>query len=422
MINPAFAWILLGVAFVAGLLAATLRLTGRRRDIAAAGWGSLSALAAYGLGFREEGWYWAIPAGAIIGWLFTAGWDLTRDSIWPTLRPIVAPDHWDLAATRPPLAPAERQTRTRVALSAAAGASGVGLMVVCGFEQACRSNVIGPSLAVYLVISLVVAWLSARFLEPIQDVALPRTNQRSTPDPAATNEASSRWRSVLGRNPVQYSVLTFVLLVLGDIGSDVLKHGLQAGGGAGVLVFLLNSLGAGVVTYYWAAAVLLRAPSVARRATYTTTIIGALIAAPFTLVYVLRILPIVPSGSGPSMQSQALFVLLIGALIFLGSSILFGLLLFGLYAYGGGLALDRLRITPVAWRVAAGLLPVALLYTLLLLLVLTLLRTLLARNGVTVEVALPASGWFTQAAMAVGWSLGLWADAHSERALNTQGH
>jgi len=135
-------WILFWIVVVAGLVGSARLPTGRRRSVVAAGWGALFGIVAYVLGFRAGGGYWAIPAGAIGGWLFISGWDFAVKAIWrPWLRPIVAPDHWALAASRPSLSAQDRRDRADVALSAASGAYGVGLMTVCGFDKVCRDVV-----------------------------------------------------------------------------------------------------------------------------------------------------------------------------------------------------------------------------------------------------------------------------------------
>lgn len=412
-----FWWILSWVVFAGGLLAATALLGGRRRDVAVAGWGALFGALAYPLGFREEGWYWAIPAGALLGWLFTAGWDFLREIAWPRLAPIIAPGHWDLATTRPPVGARQRRDRWSVTLSAAAGAAGIGLMVVCGFDASCRSEVVGPDLAGYLVLSAVLAWLGARFLDPVRDVVLPDTERRPAPGPPGEDTPTGGRAAAIGLTRGQIGILSLVGLLLLHVGGDFIGKGLQAQGGAGPFVLLINSLVAGVVTYYWAAAAVLRAPSVARRAAYTTTAIGGLIAAPFALVVGLRAMAAI-TFSGTSPQAQALVALLIGALIFLGIAILFGLVLFGLYAYAGGLALDRLRLTPLAWRIAIGVFAVAIVQTMLQLLVMASLKSTLAAAGQP-PVELTAGDWLVHVAMAAGWVLGLWVDPATERTLST---
>lgn len=259
----------------------------------------------------------------------------------------------------------------------------------------------------YLVISVVAVWLSARFLEPIVDVI--RRGTGSAPDPAGKTELSDRSPALSGRNRVQFSILLFVVLVAGDVAVDLFKHGLQASDGTGVVTLLINSLVVGVVTYYWVAAISLHAPSVARQAAHATTVVGALLTAPIAVVQALRVMAALePSPyAGQYLLGQLLFMLLAGALTLLGLSLFFGIILFGLYAYGGGLALDRLLITPVALRVTVGLLPVATLYTLLVLLF-----------AARLNIELVTANWLAQAAMVAGWALALLVDPRSQRALD----
>lgn len=405
-------WILV---FAGGLLAGTALLGGRRRDIAVAAWGALLGVLAYPLGFQGEGWYWAIPACAILGWLFATAWDFLREIAWPRLAPIIAPGRWDLAKTRPPVSARQRRDRWSVTLSAAAGAAGVGLMVVCGFDSSCRSEVIGPNLVGYLILSAALAWLGARFLDPIRDVVLPGGERRPAPDPPGEDRPTDGRSAGIGLTRGQLGILSLVGLVILHVGGDFIGKGLQAQGGAGPLVLLINSLVAGVVTYYWASAAVLRAPSVARRAAYTTTAIGALIATPFALLVALRAMRVI-EFPGMALQVQALVALLIGALFLLAIAITFGLVLFGLYAYAGGLALDRLRFRPLAGRVAIGVFAVAVIQTLFQLLLFVLLGDILTAAGEP-AVKMNAADRFVHVAMAAGWVLGLWVDPSSERTL-----
>lgn len=408
-----FAWI---IVFAGGLLAITALLGGRRREIAVAVWGTLLGALAYPVGFKDEGWYWAIPACALLGWLFATGWDFLREVAWPRLAPILAPGHWDLAQTQPPVSAPQRRARWSVALSAAAGAAGVGLMVVCGFDSSCRSEVIGPSLAAYLILSAVLAWLGARFLDPIREVVLPGAEPHRAPDPTGEDRPTDGRGAGIGLTRGQFGILSLVGLLILHVGGDFIGRGLQAQGGAGPLVLLLNSLVAGVVTYYWVSAAVLRAPSVARRAAYTTTTIGALIATPFALLVALRAMTVI-EFPGMSIQAQGFIALLVGALFLLGTTVIFGLVLFGLYAYAGGLGLDRLRFRPLVWRVAIGVFAVAIVQTLLQFLLLVLLGDITDPGAPPARMK--AADWLVHVAMAAGWVLGLWVDPSTERALGT---
>jgi hypothetical protein len=146
-----------------------------------------------------------------------------------------------------------------------------------------------------------------------------------------------------------------------------------------------------------------------------------LIASPLALVVGVRATDAISGpaiGAGPTPQGQLLGALLIGALFALGTALFFGLVLFGLYAYAGGFALERLRVRPLAGRIAVGIFAVAIVQTTLQVLVTAFLGDVLTTPG-RPPVATNARDWSVHMAMAAGWVLGLWVDPGTERALNT---
>jgi hypothetical protein len=91
-------------------------------------------------------------------------------------------------------------------------------------------------------------------------------------------------------------------------------------------------------------------------------------------------------------------------------AIFFGFLLFGLYAFAGGLAIVAGWGIPIAWRAMVGLLPVALLYT---------LCTVLLAPKFAMPMTLNL--WLQHVMMVAGWGLGLWSNQKTETVTQVAG-
>jgi hypothetical protein len=207
--------------------------------------------------------------------------------------------------------------------------------------------------------------------------------------------------------------VVFTVLVLLDVLKDGIAAGLEAEEGRGLYILASNCLVAGVVTFYLASAVLYRAPSVALRATEASTTFGALLTLPLAFYLGVALAFGLAASSGKPLSELGKEILF-GSIIFMVLlAIYFGLLLFGLYALCGGLALGRLRVKPVALRAAIGLLPLAVIYACFAAALVKMVPSVMTEGA-----TLTATDLSAQTAMVLGWCLGLLLDSGSDRVLD----
>lgn len=395
---------LVSIVLTLGLFAPIFLLKGWTRLAAGSAAGALlfCALRAFsGKGFQGGG----LLSGAIAGLLISLAGAYVKEKLWPKrLRPVIVPEAWEPAAGLEPLTAEDKHSRLNVATSAAASASAFGLVAVAIFEQDFWKGLTAGDLIFKLVVSGVVGWIGARSFDPIRHLTVGKGRRHEEESEAGILNIRRQAVKPSLRTQLKIAVIVLFGLVTGDFWKDILKHGLEATGGLGVYVLVANTLTAGVVTYYWSAAVQYRAPSVAWRAAVSSTTLGAVITSPFALLAALSHVAVArPGGNLPNPAGAFLFY-----------ALFFGVVLFGSYAMSGGWALGLGRRWPVHWRVFAGLIPVVIIYT--------VAGGLLTPLSLHIELAM--SDWLQLLAgnlmMAVGWALGIWLDKGSGRALNPE--
>lgn len=105
----------------------------------------------------------------------------------------------------------------------------------------------------------------------------------------------------------------------------------------------------------------------------------------------------------PSERRSTVFLIVILAII---ASLLYGALLFGSYAFAGGLAIQFRGFMPVALRIILCLIPVAFLYTLMLYI-----------SYRKLDIPMTLGDWLQNVLMVTGWGLGLWLNKKTESVL-----
>ena len=344
-----------------------------------------------------------LALGALMGCGIAYVGGLVKENLGPHLRPFIDPDSWETAAVRTPLSLEERRDRVVVANSAAAGASAFGLLSIVGskvlsllFSGELHKILSTEKVAVWLLTSGVIAWLGISFLYLITGTDHHDTEEE--PSKTATNPSVSNW--------LRFGIILFTFSVMEQIIEDLLKEGLWAEEGTGIMTLLVNSLTAAVVTYYWVAATQLREPSVAKASAFSCTILGAILTFPF---FGFHLLLLVTPGGG-NVGGKLIWAMILAVVC----SVLFGILIFGLYAFAGGLAIGSGRNMPVAARVMLGLLPVAALYTLITVYGLRQIEPLLDQKDSLVTL----NDWLQHIMQALGWGLALLLNKRTERALS----
>jgi hypothetical protein len=331
--------------------------------------------------------------GALLAWLGS----LAREGLSPYLSPYIDPDSWapgtNRAAGAPPASSEERSIRLTLANAAAAGASSAGLLSIWLAEvlsQELRFKQLFEQLSGSLLTIVVIAWVG---------VSLFNVNSNN---PGATPQGI--W--------IKAGLLAFLLAISQEIIGNLMEKGLQLKDGVGIWILLVNSLMAGVVTYYWTAAAQLRQRSIARRATFSSSLLGGLMVFPPLAIVLLTVIPV--SGSGGKGQ-EMLFFLLVMVLLAAVVSLFYGFLFFGLNALVGTVAIRFRGAFPVALRVLIGLLLVAALYVVILFGVRAWLRSRLGPGD---------ASWLLQwqdglqpFAEAVGWGAGLWLQPGFKRVM-----
>lgn len=373
--------LVIGTAFYLGMSFAILLLSGWRLMTVG---GVLGALFFLILVDVPRPWIVELILGAGMGSFISWLGSLGKHKLGPYLRPYIDPDSWEIAAARSPLSPDERLDRLTLANSAAAGASAFGLLSLVLFTRKFWEEMTVES----LLASLVIAWFGISFLDLVTGKGYYLATESTTKDDQSERSASTH--SIY--KALKVGIVVLVLAVLMKIFEDLLEKGVTGENKSGYLLLMLNSLTAGVVTYYWIAAVQYRESSVARASAVSSTMLGVVLTfIPSLLIY----------SPDPNHPGYAIFIFPILFALF------FGILLFGLYAYAGGWAIGFFRrVKPVALRVMLGLIPVAILYTLILVLWMR-----------TERYPLTPHHWLQHFMAVAGWGLGLWLNKRTERIL-----
>lgn len=364
-------------------LFAAIRLAGWCRYALGAGAGVCAGLAALLMGLGRDvtpHLVGGLAAGVGLTWILAGGRTWLTDTYWPLLRPHLAPDTWADGIARTTTR-TEEWMRWETALRVIAGSVGAGLLAGAIADDSLWSGVsVSDVLAqtASIAVTVVIAFL---LLEPMVRRALPE-------EPAEAQAAA-----VPGRVPWRVAVLAVLAVAfLQEAVEDLITHGLSRPGGALTLFF--NSLVPGPVTYYWIAAAQRRVPSIPRRAARAAAAFGA--AFVFTFAVPLIVLAGI-GGLAAAGYAGGVILVVESAAQVLVIGVVFGIVMFGLPAFTGALALRWLTPLGLAWRAAVGLLP-------------------WAAAGVTVQWLLtsiydiPATDvdWIGYPAQLAGWVAGLW--------------
>jgi hypothetical protein len=196
---------------------------------------------------------------------------------------------------------------------------------------------------------------------------------------------------------------------------NMMEKGLQMRNGLGIWTLLVNSLAAGVATYYWTACAQLRHRSIARRAGSSSSLLGGLMLFPPMLILVLLAVPFWSSGGSTYKSEGMLFYFLLSIFLAAAISWFYGILFLGLNAFLGGMAIRRGWAIPAALRVLIGLLPVAALNVAFM----YGINALMSARGMLGNTPLPLvwQDWLHPFASALGWSLGLLSNPGFERVM-----
>jgi hypothetical protein len=220
---------------------------------------------------------------------------------------------------------------------------------------------------------------------------------------------------VLLAEPRKTNMTSFSTITVGNL----MEKGLQSKDGMGVWILLVNSLTAGVVTYYWIAWAQLRQRSIAWRAAFSSSMLGGLMMFPLAAFFILKISPDYPTPGYKAGENLVflLVIILLAAVI----SLFYGFFFLGLNAFAGGSALQFGGTLPVAaLRILLGLIPVAAVSAFFIYLSQVLvLRRLAPENTLWLmdwkDCLHPFIG-------PIGWSLGLWLNPGFERVVAAYSH
>lgn len=344
-----------------------------------------------------------LGAGALMGFLLSWLGSLAKERLRPYLRAYIDPDSWDIGTERAvgplPLTPEERSVRWTLANSAAAGSSSAGLLLLWISEtlnQNLSPQQFFEQLFVWLLTSMVIAWIGVSLFSSSSGIS---DKQRTA--------QSGTWGKV--------GFLALLLAMSQEIIGNLLEKGFQIKDGIGAWILLMNSLSAGVVTYYWTAGAQLRQRSITRRAAFSSSLLGMLMIFPPAFFFFFRILPS-SFGSSNKQGEILLFFLLI---IILAAAIGFywGFIFFGLNALAGGSMIRFGGPLPAALRVLLGLIPVAACHLFLFYVSRDLVLSRLTPDNT--PLGLDWRDWVHPFAGAIGWSLGLWLNPGFERVVAT---
>jgi hypothetical protein len=328
--------------------------------------------------------------GAGMGFFLSWLGSLAKEGLRPHLRAYIEPDSWDIGtegAARPlALSPEERSVRWTLANSAAAGSSAAGLLLVWISEtlnQNLSFQQFREQFSVWLLTTVVIAWVGISLF-------------------SWTSGTSDKQGAVRSGTWIKVGFLAFLLAMSQEIIGNMIEKGFQLKDGIGVWILLMNSLTAGIVTYYWVAGAQLRQRSIAWRAAFSSSMLGGMMVFPPAFVFFFLIFPF-SFGSGNQL-GNFLVTIFLAAFI----SFAFGVFLFGLYAFAGGSMIRFGRSIPAAFRVLLGLIPVAAFNMIFL----YGSQIFLKQYGPPGNNSLAPEwkDWFHPFAEVLGWSLGLWSN------------
>ena len=274
------------------------------------------------------------------------------------IRGALSPRYW----TDPPAPPPSVSDFTKrwfVAVAAATGAV-IGNLITDGKFIHSLVDAFTPA---RIVFTLLITVVSMTLIGPVEEYifgsrfAAPTTPARTGAEHEAQQEEAdaetSRFEHMMQlmspRAFGRFLLVLFFMLQL-TVLHGTLEERVHEGDASASLQILLAALPAGVITYYWCAALQLGVPSVTRRSTVASTLAGTLMTGLPLFVGVIIFTGVTYAAAGAKFTAlaSALLVLLILAI---PGSIVLGVLTMGLFAISGGWMIDRSRrlsLSPVA--------------------------------------------------------------------------
>jgi len=332
---------------------------------------------------------------------------LGRTTMAALLRGTLSPRYWTDPPSPPPSV-ADFTKRWFVAVAAATG-SVIGTLITDGKFIHILLEAFSPA---RIIFTLLVTVVSITLIGPVEEYIFGSRFAAARPAAEAgeeheTHEAEpSRFEHMMQlmspRAFGRFMLVLFFMLQL-TVLHGTLEERVHEGDATASLQILLAALPAGVITYYWCAALQAGAASVMRRSGAAATLAGALLTGLPLFMGVTIFTGVKFAAAGAKVTALAPALLLLLALAIPGA-LVFGLLMMGISAYAGGWMIDRSRRLSLAPAACVALIGVGLcLATLVLIAVAAVLMTM-------VHVPLDAENQrnlgFTLV-IQVGWTVGL---------------
>jgi hypothetical protein len=281
-----------------------------------------------------------IAASVFEGWTFGFSGPETRASLRATL----LPGRWTGTAVTEPLPTRDLVSRWFVAIAASTGSVVGALMTQPAFWDAVAKT-LAPT---RLIFTLLLTVVSITLIGPLEEYIFGRRLSRAShpigeaPPAAARGLFEDIWENF---SPRAVGRLLLVLLfsfqpALLDacVGETVSRGDINA-----TFLILTSSIGPALITYYWSAALQRGAPSIMSQAGRSSTVLSAVLWYPPSFALLLA-LGMGLVASDPQNNGKFMIIVFLAGIPFAyGIALVWGFMLNGITAYGGGWVLDRIR-------------------------------------------------------------------------------